>query len=73
VIKAHASLSHGRESQYGSGAPRRPASTRGFILFPRLVNKDADGLSNKPLTAKHSWDDIVRASNGAYVGPASGY
>ena len=38
-----------------------------------LYSMGADGQSKLPLTAKHSWDDIIRASNGAYVGPATEY
>ena len=30
-----------------------------------------DGKTNTPLTAKASRDDIIRANNGSYVGPAS--
>lgn len=33
----------------------------------------SDGQSKLPLTVKHSWDDIIRAINGACVGPASEY
>ena len=32
-----------------------------------------DGASAPPLTAKSSRDDIVRANNGQYIGPASEY
>ncbi len=32
-----------------------------------------DGKSKAPLTAKDSRDDIIRASNGAYMGPAEDY
>jgi len=35
------------------------------------MGKDGDSLA--PLTAKPSWDDIVRASNGAFVGLATDY
>ena len=36
-----------------------------------LYSMGADGQSVSPLTAKTSQDDIVRASNGAYIGLAS--
>ena len=38
-----------------------------------LYSMGPDGRSAPPLTAKHSRDDIVRANNGAFVGPASEY
>jgi len=38
-----------------------------------LYSVGPDGDSVPPLTAKKSQDDIIRANNGAYVGPASGY
>ena len=36
-----------------------------------LYSKGADGDSIAPLTAQASWDDIVRANDGAFVGLAS--
>lgn len=38
-----------------------------------LYSMGPDGQSVAPLTAKASQDDIIRANDGAYVGPASGY
>ncbi len=38
-----------------------------------LYSMGADGKSVAPFTAKDSHDDIVRASNGEYVGLASNY
>jgi len=38
-----------------------------------LYSMGPDGQSVAPLTAKTSQDDIIRANDGAYVGPASGY
>ena len=38
-----------------------------------LYSKGADGDSKKPLTAKASHDDIVRANDGAFVGLAKDY
>ncbi|NIM18925.1 MAG: prepilin-type N-terminal cleavage/methylation domain-containing protein [Candidatus Latescibacteria bacterium] len=38
-----------------------------------LYSKGKDGKSIPPLTANVSWDDIIRANDGAYVGLASGY
>ncbi len=36
-----------------------------------LFSKGKDGDSKKPLMNKVSWDDILRANNGAFVGVAS--
>lgn len=36
-----------------------------------LYSKGKDGDSKPPLTVKVSWDDIVRANDGAFVGLAS--
>jgi len=38
-----------------------------------LYSMGPDGKSVAPLTAKHSRDDIIRANNGGYFGPASEY
>jgi general secretion pathway protein G len=38
-----------------------------------LYSMGRDGDSKPPLTAAASHDDIVRANNGAYIGPASDY
>ena len=38
-----------------------------------LYSKGPDGKSARPLTAKDSRDDIVRANDGGFVGPASQY
>ncbi|MDJ0759398.1 MAG: prepilin-type N-terminal cleavage/methylation domain-containing protein [Woeseiaceae bacterium] len=38
-----------------------------------LYSLGKDGLSKKPLNAKHARDDIVRANNGAFVGRAEDY
>ncbi len=38
-----------------------------------LYSMGPDGKSMAPLTAKDSRDDIIRASNGAYMGPAEDY
>ena len=38
-----------------------------------LYSMGPDGQSKAPLTAKHSRDDIIRANNGAYFGPAEDY
>ena len=38
-----------------------------------LYSMGKDGKSGGPLTAKESYDDIVRANNGIYIGPASDF
>jgi general secretion pathway protein G len=38
-----------------------------------LYSKGADGKTNAPLTAKASHDDIVRASDGQYIGIAANF
>jgi general secretion pathway protein G len=38
-----------------------------------LYSKGKDGLTQPPLTASTSRDDVVRASDGQYIGLASGY
>lgn len=38
-----------------------------------LYSRGADGKSANPLSAKVSRDDIVRANNGAYIGPGRDY
>jgi general secretion pathway protein G len=38
-----------------------------------LYSMGKDGQSKPPLTAKESKDDVIRANNGAYIGPAAGF
>ena len=38
-----------------------------------LYSMGRDGKSELPLTAKESHDDIIRANDGLYIGPASEY
>ena len=38
-----------------------------------LYSRGVDGRSVAALTAKHSWDDIIRANDGGYIGLASQY
>ena len=38
-----------------------------------LYSMGKDGISKAPFTAKESRDDIVRARNGNFYGPVSGY
>lgn len=36
-----------------------------------LYSMGPDGISASPLTSDESWDDIVRANDGLYIGPAN--
>ncbi len=38
-----------------------------------LYSKGKDGESHPPLTTKASWDDIIRANDGSFVGLAANY
>jgi general secretion pathway protein G len=38
-----------------------------------LFSMGQDGVSKPPLTSQDSWDDIVRANNGGFVGLAHKY
>lgn len=38
-----------------------------------LYSKGVDGQTKAPLTAQASWDDVIRANDGGYVGLASDY
>ena len=38
-----------------------------------LYSMGKDGQSAPALTAQKSRDDIIRANDGAYIGPAAGY
>ena len=38
-----------------------------------LYSMGKDGKSSSPLTAKSSYDDIIRANDGGYIGPAFSY
>jgi general secretion pathway protein G len=38
-----------------------------------LYSKGKDGESHPPITAQESWDDVLRANDGSFVGLASNY
>jgi len=70
----------GRPYQYLSMSDRgaRGHARKDHSLVPintdfDLYSMGPDGRSAPPLTAQMSRDDIVRANNGAYIGPASEY
>lgn len=55
----------------GSGEPkhcRKDGSTHPINTTYDLYSMGKDGLTNEPLTALESHDDIVRANDGTYVG-----
>ncbi|MDA2910008.1 type II secretion system protein GspG [Nitrospiraceae bacterium AH_259_D15_M11_P09] len=59
------------EEEEGEAQPRRD---RFLVLINSdydLYSKGKDGESRVPLTAQASWDDIIRANDGSFVGLAS--
>ncbi len=57
----------------GNGKARKDKSLVPLNSDYDLYSKGPDGASATPLTAKSSRDDILRANNGRFVGPASQY
>jgi general secretion pathway protein G len=57
----------------GKGAVRKDKKLNPINSDYDLYSMGKDGDSKKPLTAKVSHDDIVRAANGAFVGLAINY
>lgn len=57
----------------GKGSARKDKSLVPINSDYDLWSNGPDGKSVAPLTAKASRDDIVRANNGRYVGPAADY
>ncbi len=55
------------------GAARKDKSLVPLNTDYDLYSMGADGKSAAPLTAKDSRDDILRANNGRYIGPAVKY
>jgi general secretion pathway protein G len=55
------------------GAARKDGSLVPLNTDYDLYSKGPDGASASPLTAKASRDDILRANNGRFVGPADKY
>lgn len=52
---------------------RKDRSTHPINTDFDLYSIGKDGNSQQPLTAEASWDDIVRANNGKFIGLASEY
>ena len=57
----------------GNGKARKDHSLVPLNTDYDLYSKGRDGSSAGPLTAKASRDDILRANNGRFVGPADRY
>jgi len=57
----------------GNGKKRKDHNLVPLNTDYDLYSMGPDGKSVSPLTAKHSRDDIIRANNGRYIGPASDY
>jgi general secretion pathway protein G len=57
----------------GKGEMRKDKSLVPINSDYDLYSMGPDGKSTPPLTAKASQDDIIRANNGGYFGPASNY
>jgi general secretion pathway protein G len=60
-------------SAAGKGKARKDHSLVPLNSDYDLYSKGPDGQSAAPLTAASSRDDILRANNGRFVGPASEY
>jgi general secretion pathway protein G len=60
-------------STKGKGKARKDHSLVPLNSDYDLYSKGPDGKSASPLTAESSRDDILRANNGRFVGPASLY
>ena len=61
----HANIPPGKRRKYKSTVPLNTD----FDLY----SMGPDGKTQAPITAKAGYDDIIRASDGGYVGPASQY
>lgn len=60
-------------SSTGKGKQRKDHSLVPINSDFDLYSMGEDGASSPPLTAKSSWDDIVRANNGSYYGYGRDY
>lgn len=57
----------------GKGNMRKDRFLVPINTYFDLYSMGPDGQSNPPLTAKVSRDDIIRANDGTYFGPAEGF
>lgn len=61
------------QTQQGNGMARKDGSLVPLNTDYDLYSSGPDGASAGPLTAQASRDDILRANNGRFIGPASSY
>lgn len=61
------------QTSNGNGQARKDHNLVPLNTDYDLYSSGPDGASVGPLTAKASRDDILRANNGRFVGPASAY
>ena len=57
----------------GTGKMRKDRFLVPINTYYDLYSMGKDGKSSSPLTAKSSYDDIIRANDGGYIGPAHSY
>jgi len=57
----------------GKGGARKDHALNPLNTDFDLYSMGADGQSKTQITQKDSLDDVIRASNGAYIGLASGF
>ena len=57
----------------GTGKMRKDRFMVPINTFYDLYSMGKDGKSSSPLTARSSYDDIIRANDGGYIGPAYSY
>lgn len=69
--KAYAYLN--LQTQQGNGIARKDGSLVPLNTDYDLYSTGPDGSTAPALTAKASRDDILRANNGRFIGPASSY
>lgn len=61
------------QTKKGNGQARKDRFLVPLNTDYDLYSMGKDGDSKPPLTAKASKDDVIRANNGAYIGPADGF
>jgi len=61
------------ETGKGKGKSRKDRNLNPLNTDFELYSIGKDGKTASPLTSKNSYDDIIRANQGAYVGRASEY
>jgi len=57
----------------GTGKMRKDRFMVPINTYYDLYSMGKDGKSSSPLTARSSYDDIIRAWDGGYIGPAHSY